>query len=119
VLTGAIAIDAGDWQTCAVVTGGGVRCWGDNGDGQLGNGTTMNRSLTSGGDVLTGATAVTSGGLHTCALLGTGRLPCWGAGGAVGDGAGANPPRISAPASPAFSRVRLKTQSPSREVFKV
>lgn len=85
---GVNAITAGDEHTCALLSGS-VKCWGMNGNGQLGNGTTTNSGTTpvavSG---ISTASAIAAGGTHTCALLTSGSVKCWGAGsyGQLGNG---------------------------------
>lgn len=87
-MTGAIAISAHDRHTCALLASGGVRCWGYNTAGQLGDGTTTNILVPPTIDVVVAAVAIGTGSLHSCALVAGGTMRCWGAGnaGALGYG---------------------------------
>ena len=78
VLTGVARVGVGMVHTCAVMVTGGVRCWGGNTSGQLGDGTTMNRPTVPTADLLTGVRALANGNLFTCALMRTGGQRCWG-----------------------------------------
>lgn len=83
----AAAISAGASHTCALLTTGAVRCWGDGSGGRLGYAGTASigddETPAAVGDVPVGAkvTSVSAGFQHTCAVLTTGGLRCWGAGG--------------------------------------
>lgn len=76
-------------STCAILDNGAVKCWGYNGQGQLGLGNTTDKGGHTGemGDALanvslgTGRTAQSiSGGMdHTCVVLDNDTVKCWGA----------------------------------------
>ena len=87
--SGVVSITAGGNHTCALTTAGGVKCWGYNGNGQLGDGSTANRTTpvdVSG--LASEVAAISAGADHTCALSAVGAVNCWGYNGAgqIGDG---------------------------------
>jgi len=100
----ATAVATGDTHTCALVSpadglGGQILCFGDNSDGQLGDGTTTSRATPALATLGSGAgaarvVAVTAGGGHSCALDLAGQIWCWGRGdrGEIGDGAATDQP---------------------------
>jgi alpha-tubulin suppressor-like RCC1 family protein len=73
-------LDAGRAHTCATLRSGRVACWGQNGDGPLGDGT---RKLRDEAVLVVGledAVEVAAGRHHTCARRRGGQVACWGAG---------------------------------------
>ena len=121
------AISAGGDFTCGVDYAARVYCWGANGFGQLGNGTTTGPQQCVGNSAsgpaacsptptpvslpaLDSVTAVTAGGAYACALTTTGSVYCWGANflGQLGNGtttSTATPTLVSAPAGMWFTLV--------------
>lgn len=77
--SGVAAITAGGTHSCALLTTGGVKCWGDNAYGQLGTNDTTDRALpTDVSGLSTGVAAISAGKGHTCASLTAGGMKCWG-----------------------------------------
>lgn len=82
----ATALTVGDVHSCALLTGGSVKCWGYNGYGQLGNGTQGNATSSNVPVAVSGistATVVVAGPQsgaesHSCAVLASGVVQCWG-----------------------------------------
>jgi alpha-tubulin suppressor-like RCC1 family protein len=94
-------ISAGGGHVCALSESGKVYCWGGNGSGQVGDGTTGNSRSTpvqvlkgaaaagdNDGTYLTNIKNISAGGMHTCALSNNNNIYCWGLNGSgrLGDG---------------------------------
>ena len=76
--SGVTAVAGGGVHSCALLTGGGVSCWGGNELAQGGNGTVVSTEIPSSVTGISTATAITAGEAHTCAVLASASLSCWG-----------------------------------------
>lgn len=86
--SGVQAIATGDHHACAFLVGGGIKCWGRNQFGQLGNNIfAINANMPVDVVNLTGIVGISAGKVHSCAITLSGAR-CWGGNqfGQLGDG---------------------------------
>jgi alpha-tubulin suppressor-like RCC1 family protein len=98
LVAGTDVLSATGAHTCALLASGGVDCWGANGSGQVGNGTTNGPvAIPNPVPGLANVAEVAVGGSFTCARLKTGALRCWGRNdaGQLGRGAASAQPGLT------------------------
>lgn len=100
---GAFQSELGRSHSCAAHGAGDYLCWGRNDSGQLGDGTTVNRSTVDGVMGLVPETAeVAAGRSHSCAMTTAGRVFCWGSNSGGQLGVGPMPPDPTIPREVTF-----------------
>ena len=87
-IVSAAAVAAGASHGLALLEDGSVLAWGENSEGQLGDGSRDGRSLPLSVHRLNHVVAISAGGYHNLALLADGRVLAWGNNqhGGLGDG---------------------------------
>lgn len=87
-ITGVVKITAGEASTCALLSDGSVRCWGSNGEGELGLGTRSPDERPAHVTALSDVEQLCLASAHGCALTKQSKLLCWGSNafGQLGDG---------------------------------
>ena len=87
-LTDAVSVGNGNLFTCALRQAGGVRCWGLNQQGALGDGTDMQSPVPVDVAGVSDATELSVGAAASCVLMPAGTVKCWGSNnlGQLGDG---------------------------------
>ncbi len=83
-----VRLAAGEASTCALLADGSVRCWGSNGEGELGLGARSPDERPSRINALSDVDQICLASAHGCALTKQGKMLCWGsnASGQLGDG---------------------------------
>ncbi|HEV3050786.1 MAG TPA: Ig-like domain-containing protein, partial [Longimicrobium sp.] len=72
------SIGMGGTHSCGVATDGSVWCWGSNGSGQLGDGTTTSSSVPVRVTGVSNLKAITGSDSHTCGIAQDDSVWCWG-----------------------------------------
>ena len=85
---GALMVWATMAHTCAIRVDGELFCWGDNGQGKLGIGSSVQANSPTRVDLGTGLTAKFVSCMYwsTCAILSDDSVKCWGMSGTTGNG---------------------------------
>ena len=83
-----VQVSAGHHHSCALTSGGNVKCWGSASYGQLGNGNRADSNWPiyvieedGSSNTLDSIVQIAAGANHTCALTTEGGVKCWGKGG--------------------------------------
>jgi alpha-tubulin suppressor-like RCC1 family protein len=76
-LSGVVEVSVGERHSCARLDDGGLRCWGDNGYGELGDGTRDNRALPV-PVASCPALDIDAGSFRTCVICEDRSVQCWG-----------------------------------------
>jgi alpha-tubulin suppressor-like RCC1 family protein len=76
--TNPVAITALSEHSCARLSDGTAKCWGQNDNGQIGNGSNGAASAPVAVLGSSGVIAIAAGGQHSCAALSDGTATCWG-----------------------------------------
>jgi alpha-tubulin suppressor-like RCC1 family protein len=98
------SVDFGMYTSCAVLLdqSKSAVCWGYNGDGQIGDGTVVNKSVPTLVSGLTDVNQISTNYYHSCAVLADTTVKCWGRNtyGELGNGTTVN--SLTAVSVPAF-----------------
>jgi alpha-tubulin suppressor-like RCC1 family protein len=77
-IAGIVELAAGADHVCALLNTGAVTCWGENGQGQLGRGSTIDSPVPTVVNGVSNAVQISLGENHTCARTAAGQAICWG-----------------------------------------
>ncbi len=86
-LTGVLEVNGGYSDACAIMTDQTALCWGQNQDGEVGNGTNVNQSLpvqvtaVGSSTALSNVTQIGAGEYFTCVMVSSGAIQCAGSNG--------------------------------------